>query len=42
MAARERSGFSAERAEERESIVLVDPNPDNPQRKVRLSLLRSP
>ena len=24
-----------------QSIVLVDPNPDNPQRKVRLSLLRS-
>ena len=23
-----------------QSIVLVDPNPDNPQRKVRLSLLR--
>jgi secondary thiamine-phosphate synthase enzyme len=25
-----------------QSIVLVDPNPDNPQRRVRLSLLRSP
>ena len=25
-----------------QSIVLVDPNPDNPRRKVRLSLLRSP